>query len=78
MTSKEIVTGGIRSFFIESKLIQLVLEGGSFFFFSNMANIFMRSVFMGKKASQWLMSKIEIIVVEDNAKQFFMFWDGDT
>ena len=31
MTSKEIVTGGIRSFFIESKLIKLVLEGGSFF-----------------------------------------------
>ena len=38
----------------------------------------MRSVFMGKKAAQWLMSKIEIIVVEDNAKQFFMFRDGDT
>ena len=33
---------------------------------------------MGKKAAQWLMSKIEIIVVEDNAKQFFMFQDGDT
>ena len=33
---------------------------------------------MGKTAAQWLMSKIEIIVVEDNAKQFFMFWDGDT
>ena len=33
---------------------------------------------MGKKAAQWLMSKIEIIVVEDNAKQLFMFQDGDT
>ena len=72
--------GGICSFFIESKLIQLVLEGGSFFVLRifKYGKHFMRSVFMGKKAAQWLMSKIEIIVVEDNAKQFFTFQDGDT
>ena len=37
----------------------------------------MRSVFIGKIAAQWLMNKIEHIVVGENSKQFFTFRDGD-
>ena len=37
----------------------------------------MRSVFIGKIAAQWLMNKIEHIVVGANSKQFFTFRDGD-
>ena len=72
--------GGVRRFFIESKFFQLaVKEGGCYF----LLRIFeggkysMRSVFMGKIAAQWLMNKIEHIVVGANSKQFFTFRDGD-
>ena len=67
VTAKEIGMGGIRSFFIESKLIQQVLEeGGSFFVLQifKRGKHFMRSVFMGEKATQWLMAKIEISVID--------------
>ena len=37
----------------------------------------MRSVFISKIAAQWLMNKIEHIVVGANSKQFFTFRDGD-
>ena len=59
--------GGIQSLFIESNLIQLALEEGGSFFVSRIfkhGKHFMRSVFMGKKAPQWLMAKIEIIVID--------------
>ena len=58
--------GGVRSFFLESKHFQLVLEEGGRYF---MLQIFergkfcMRSVFLGKNAAHWLMSNIEHIVV---------------
>ena len=45
--------GGFRSFFIESKLFQLVKEGGNFFslkIFEQGKN-FMQSIFMGKNAA---------------------------
>lgn len=38
---------------------------------------FMRSMLMGKNAAQWLMNKIKKSVIEDSAKQFFTFRDGD-
>lgn len=38
---------------------------------------FMKFVFMGKSAAQWLMKNIEHIVVGINSKQFFTFRDGD-
>ena len=47
---------GICSFFIESKLFQLVVEeGGSFFAVRiyERGKYFMNSVFTGKKAAQW-------------------------
>ena len=39
---------------------------------------FMRSVFMGKNAAQWLMSNIEHLVVGVSPKQFFSLREGDT
>ena len=38
---------------------------------------FMRLVFMGKNAAQWLMNNIEHIDVGANSKQFVTFKDGD-
>ena len=54
--------GGIRSFFIEFKFFQLVVEeGGNFFSLRifEQGNHFMKSVFMGKNAALWLMKNIE-------------------
>ena len=39
---------------------------------------FIRSVFMGKNAAQWLMSNIEHLVVGVSPKQFFTLREGDT
>ena len=72
--------GGFRSFFIESKFFQLVVEEGGRYFLQRIlarGKYFMRSVFMGKNAAQWLMNNIEHIVVRENSKQFFTFRDGD-
>ena len=54
--------GGSRSFFIESKLFQLVVEEGGNFFSLRIferGKYFMQSVFMSKNAAQWLMNNIE-------------------
>ena len=73
--------GGIRSFFIEFKLFQLVVEeGGNFFSLCifEWGKHFMKSVFMGKNAALWLMKNIEHTVVGINPKQFFTLREGDT
>ena len=71
--------GGFRSFFIESKFFQLVVEEGGHYFLLRIfeqGKYFMRSIFMGKSAAQWQMNKIEH-VAGANSKQFFTFRDGD-
>ena len=73
--------GVIRSFFIEFKLFQLVVdEGGNFFSLRifERGKHFMKSVFMGKNAALWLMKNIEHTVVGVNPKQFFTLREGDT
>ena len=68
--------GGFHSFFIESRLFQLVIEEGGRYFSLQIferGKYSMRSVFMGKNAAQWLMKNIEHIVVGVNSKQFFTF-----
>ena len=73
--------GGIRSFFIEFKPFQLVVEEGGNFF---SLRIFergkhsMKSIFMGKNVALWLMKNIEHTVVRINPKQFFTLREGDT
>ena len=47
--------GGVRSFFIESKLFQLVIEEGGRYFSLRIfkrSRYFKKSVFMGKKVAQ--------------------------
>ena len=76
-----IIIGGIRSFFIEFKLFQLVVkEGGNFFSLRifERGKHFMKSILMGKNAACWLMKNIEHTVVGINPKQFFMLGEGDT
>ena len=54
--------GGFRSFFIESKLFQLVIEeGGNFFSLKifERGKYYMQSVFMGKSAALWTMRNLE-------------------
>ena len=72
--------GGIRSFFIEFKLFQMVVEEGGNFFscIFERGKHFMKSVFMGKNATLWLMKNIEHTVVGINPKQFFTLREGDT
>ena len=65
------VGGGGRSFFIESKFFQLVVEEGGRYFLLwifERGKFFMRSVFMGKNAAQWLMFNIEHLVVGESSK----------
>ena len=53
--------GGIRSFFIEFKFFQLVVEEGGTFFSLRIlerGKHFMKTVFMGKNAALWLMKNI--------------------
>ena len=37
----------------------------------------MKSVFMGKKVAQWLMKRLEQIVVGSSLKYFYSFREGD-
>ena len=73
--------GGFCSLFIESKNFQLVIEEGGLYFslqIFELGKYFMRSIFMGKNAFQWLIKNIEHTVVGVSPKQFFTFLDGDT
>ena len=73
--------GGFRSFFIESKFFQLVVEEGGNFFSLRIferGKYFMQSVFMGKNATRWLMQSLEHTVIGVNPKHFFMLREGDT
>ena len=72
--------GGFRSFFIESKFFQLVVEEGGRYFSLKIfewRRYFMKSVFMGKDVAQWLMKSIEQIVVGISLKYFYTFREGD-
>ena len=72
--------GGVRSFFIESKLFQLVVEKGGWYFSLRIferSRYFMKSVFMGMIVAQWLMKSIEQIVVGISPKYFYSFREGD-
>ena len=72
--------GGVRSFFIESKLFQLVVEEGGQFFSLRIfkrSRYFMKSVFMDKNVALWLMKSIEQIVVGFSPKYFYSFREGD-
>ena len=72
--------GGFRSFFIESKLFQLVVEeGGKFYSLKifEQGKYYMQLVFLGKSA-WWVMQSLEHTMVGVNPKQFFTFRDGDT
>ena len=72
--------GGVRCFFIESKLFQLVVEEGGRYFSLGIferSRYFMKSVFMGKNVAQWLMKSIEQIVVGFSPKYFYTFREGD-
>ena len=73
--------GGFCSFFIESKLFQLVVEeGGNFFSLKifEWGKYYMQSVFMGKSAALWIMRSLEHIMIGANPKQFFTLREGDT
>ena len=72
--------GGFRSFFLESKFFQLVVEEGGRFFSLRIferSRYFMKLVFMGKNGAQWLMKSIEQIVVGISLKNFYTFREGD-
>ena len=72
--------GGFRSFFLESKFFQLVVEEGGRFFSLRIfehSRYFMKLVLMGKNGAQWLMKSIEQIVVGINPKIFYTFREGD-
>ena len=72
---------GIRNFFVEFKLFQLLVEEGGNFFSLRIferGKHFMKSIFMGKNAALWLMKNIEHKVVGINPKQFFTLKEGDT
>ena len=71
--------GGVRSFFIESKLFQ-VEEGGRNFSLRifEWSRYFMKSIFMGKKVAHWLMKSLEQLVVGISPKYFYSFREGDS
>ena len=72
--------GGVRSFFIESKLFQLVVEEGGRYFSLRIferSRYFMKSIFMGKQVAQWLMKSLEQIVVGSSSECFYSFREGD-
>ena len=57
-----IIMGGVCSFFIESKLFQMVVEEGGRCFSLRIferSRYFMKSIFMGKNVAQWFMKSIE-------------------
>ena len=75
-----VIMGGVRSFFIESKLFQLVVkEGGRYFslLIFEWSRYFMKSVFMSKNVAQWFMKSIEQTVVGVSPKYFYTFREGD-
>lgn len=66
--------------FIESKFSQLVIEEGGCYFplqIFERENYFLKSVFMDKSATQWLMKNIKHIVDGFSSIQFFTFRDDD-
>ena len=68
--------GGYHSFFIESKLFQLVIEEGGRYFSLQIferGKYSMRSVFMGKNVAQWLRKKSRMLCIKegDNNTKFF-------
>ncbi|KAK9992895.1 hypothetical protein SO802_022598 [Lithocarpus litseifolius] len=65
------VSGKVGALFTE--------EGGCYFLLRivERGKYFMRSIFMGKNASQWLMNHIKHMVVGASSKQFFTFREGD-
>ena len=72
--------GGSRYFCIESKIFQLVVEEGGRYLSLRIferSRYFMKMIFMGKNAAQWLMKSIEQIVVGFSLKYFYSFMDGD-
>ena len=72
--------GGFRSFFIESKLFQLVVEEGGNFFSLRIferGKYFMQSIFMGRNAAWWLLQSLEHTTIGVNPKQFFTLREGD-
>ena len=72
--------GGSRSFFIQFKFVQLVAEEGGQYFSLRIfkwGKYFMKSIFLGKNATQWLMKNIKHIVIRISPKQFFTFKKGD-
>ena len=72
--------GGSRCFCIESKLFQLVVEEGGWYYSLRIferSRYLMKLVFMGKNVAQWLMKSLEQIVVGFSPKYFYSFRDGD-
>ena len=72
--------GGFRSFFLESKFFQLVVEEGGRYFSLRIferSRYFMKSVFMGKNVAQWLMKSLEQIIVGISPNNFYTFREGD-
>ena len=68
--------GGYHSFFIESKLFQLVIEEEGRYFSLQIferGKYSMRSVFMGKNVAQWLRKKSRMLCIKegDNNTKFF-------
>ena len=67
--------GGSRCFCIESKFFQLVVEEGGRYFSIKIferSRYFMKLVFMGKNAAQWLLKSTKQIVVGISPK-FFLY-----
>ena len=66
--------GGFRSFFIESKLFQLVVEeGGNFYSLKifEQGKYYMQSVFMGKSIALWVMRSLEHTVIGVKSEAVF-------
>lgn len=74
---------GFRSFFIEFFFLfffHLVIEERGCYFLLwifERGKYFMKSIFMGKNVTQWLMKNVEHIVIRISSKQFFTIRDGD-
>ena len=72
--------GGSRCFCSEFKFFQLVVEEGGWYFSVRIfewSRYFMKSVFMGKNAAQWLLKSTKQIVVGISPKYFYTFREGD-
>lgn len=71
--------GGVCNFYIKAKFLQHVVEGEPFFALHSYewVKYYLKSVFMGKKATQWLLDNIKQTVLGSNPKRFFTFREGD-